>query len=531
MAVPEKYLNILNVLQRAVKNENYAELADIPLEDLKKAKHQLVIENGTSAYTLLIDTITEREKVVSIKPNYLCGPLAKEKCDENESIGRAYSDRNIFLDIPYSDYEDCEKIIRDLLCELKLTPIVAKDRLTSNAVLCKVCKLIKACKYGIADISSGSSSVVYEYGLMHGLGMKVCLLLRKGNENKFTDIEGLEHLSYKGLYSFKLVVAQWILDNIVEIDKEKAKDIISDTKKYIQDGKDKPLKRIIPKGVEKDNKGDSDFKDSLPVEMKERLGSLKKTQNIPYRLMYSSPSIVSENDTLILLKDLIAKSENLTLFHLSDAEFPCRAYELESSQKSVIYFFENEKRSYFKYFEANIYGFLCYGESIYEHGIPDFGIKNGDKEEKLISTFVTVDRLCKFILLITKYYEHIGYKGDIDIVCEFVGVKGLKLSHVDNHGFSDIIGEIRHHNIITIKKKTSTDDLIAKPDDLILDIYEEFRAAAGVKEAFNREATRWHLDKVKMELYGKDICPACNSYYKPKNRDKCLVCINKSKLT
>jgi hypothetical protein len=172
-----------------------------------------------------------------------CGPLAKDTCDLDNTIKNEFSPRNIFLDIPYINYEDCEETLRDILSTFDLKPIVAKDRLTSNAVLCKVCRLIKTCKYGIADISSGSNSVSYEYGLMHGLGMKVCLLSRSESE-KFTDIHGLEHLSYDGLRKFKITVAKWILDNVVEVSKEKIREFLKSEDDALRNEGVIPLKKI-----------------------------------------------------------------------------------------------------------------------------------------------------------------------------------------------------------------------------------------------------------------------------------------------
>ncbi len=130
------------------------------------------------------DKILEGKENSNMEP---CGPLAKSICDQGGKIKEQFSEKNIFLDIPYSNYDDCEDALRELLKDLSLNPVVSKDKFTSNTVLCKVCALIKTCKYGITDISSASNSVSYEYGLMHGLGMKVCLALRVVSEGgKFT---------------------------------------------------------------------------------------------------------------------------------------------------------------------------------------------------------------------------------------------------------------------------------------------------------------------------------------------------------
>lgn len=172
-----------------------------------------------------------------------CGPLAKDTCDLDNTIKNEFSPRNIFLDIPYTNYEDCEEALRDILSTFDFQPIVAKDRLTSNAVLCKVCKLIKTCKYGIADISSGSNSVSYEYGLMHGFGMKVCLLLRSASA-KFTDIHGLEHVPYNGLRRFRVEVAKWLLGNVADIPQNKVEEFIEIEERKLRDEGEIPLSQI-----------------------------------------------------------------------------------------------------------------------------------------------------------------------------------------------------------------------------------------------------------------------------------------------
>ncbi|MCK9615279.1 MAG: hypothetical protein M0R48_07245 [Candidatus Omnitrophica bacterium] len=180
--------------------------------------------------------------------NIPCGPLAKQTCDLKTKIDQDFSKKNIFIDIPYTNYEDCELALRELLKEFGFNPVVAKDRLTCNAVLCKVCKLVKICRFGIVDISSASNSVAYEYGLMHGLGMKVCLLLRTESE-KFTDIEGLEHISYSGLTSLKIAVSRWILDNIDDINRSLVEEFISKNESLLKENGDTPLQLLLPKSI------------------------------------------------------------------------------------------------------------------------------------------------------------------------------------------------------------------------------------------------------------------------------------------
>ena len=186
----------------------------------------------------------EGERKVSMQQNISCGPLAKESCDLLSSIEKDFSGNNVFLDIPYHpNYKVCETTLRSVLSELGFSPIAAKDKLTSNAVLCKVCRLIKTCAFGIADISSGSNSVTYEYGLMHGLGMKICLLLQKESE-KFTDIDALEHLTYSGVRNLCIELTRWLIDNMPGVDLKKANALTERETQAIAASGDKELPRL-----------------------------------------------------------------------------------------------------------------------------------------------------------------------------------------------------------------------------------------------------------------------------------------------
>ena len=171
-------------------------------------------EYANQSTNVLIETEKRKQRAHDVQKDG-CGPLAKELCDRLDEIAKQRSSKRVFLDIPYSQYGDCEGALVSLLKELELEPVIAKDKVTSSAVLCKICANIRTCKYGISDISSASNSVSYEYGLMHSLGMKVCLLLRD-DEVKFSDIHGLEHHSYKGLQSFKVALLKGAMLFLVE---------------------------------------------------------------------------------------------------------------------------------------------------------------------------------------------------------------------------------------------------------------------------------------------------------------------------
>ena len=62
MSIPEKYLAIMNKLAMALKTGNFSEIAAISLDDLKLAKIHLSADSSQPYYSLLLQTISEREK-------------------------------------------------------------------------------------------------------------------------------------------------------------------------------------------------------------------------------------------------------------------------------------------------------------------------------------------------------------------------------------------------------------------------------------------------------------------------------------
>jgi hypothetical protein len=206
--------------------------------------------------------LKESEKAIN-KNSYRCGVLAKDSCDMENEISKGYSNGKVFLDIPYRNYEDCENILQEVLVSAGLTPMIAKGKVTSQAMLCKICKLIKTCKYGITDISSGSNSVSYEYGLMHGFGMNVALLMRKETD-KFSDITGIEHLEYNDLRSFKVILAKWLIENVSEVNKEILKKIIKEEEEALKNSDIRPYQTI--RRLLNDSAGASEHIENSPTD-------------------------------------------------------------------------------------------------------------------------------------------------------------------------------------------------------------------------------------------------------------------------
>ncbi|MDP8211663.1 MAG: hypothetical protein P9X22_00025 [Candidatus Zapsychrus exili] len=266
----------------SVKNEEIYNVVD----ELRKGLFpQIKMPECVFDYAKDIEAVDEVEQVEDgrsgrMSQNVLCGPLAKESCDLLSSIKKNFSDKNVFLDIPYQpNYKSCEAALRSVLSELGFTPIAAKDKLTSNAVLCKVCCLVKTCAFGITDISSGSNSVTYEYGLMHGLGMKACLLLQEEFE-KFTDINALEHLNYSGIRNLSIQLTRWLIDNVSDVNLERANALIDRETQAIAASGDIQLPELLTSvAMENGSKSFSENSDISKKYNSEMVGKIKSDLN------------------------------------------------------------------------------------------------------------------------------------------------------------------------------------------------------------------------------------------------------------
>jgi hypothetical protein len=420
-----------------------------------------------------------------------CGPLAKPVCDVITQIRGKFSNQKVFLDIPYSYYEDCEDVLRKLLNNVGLEPVVAKDRLTSSAVLCKICELIRTCKYGISDISFERNSVIYEYGLMHGFGLKVCLLLRRERE-KFTDIHGLDHIPYDGLREFKIGVCKWLLENVPEIQEQKARDILHAEKHSLKKGKEIPLKNPPPLN-ESDSVEGEDMKDTILSNCSTRIAEIKKEYSkAPCRAMYVVPSQVKE--PLTDLNTLLTHKEKFVLtLPQNGAPFPCRAHDLKTTKNSLIFIMDDhEVRPYLVYYELNIFGLVAFQELLYEY--EESSKKTG------LDLFLTERRLFIFLRLVRNFFTTINYSGSIEIHFQLENVRGLRLVGRDPSDFERIEGEIKYDDTIIFKENIPIADLERKSDELAMKIYETVTAAAGLDPQAYKTIERAYLAKAKKEV-------------------------------
>jgi len=156
------------------------------------------------------ETIKFKKRIATVRR---C-PLNLSECNMIDQIKQVYSENNIFVDIPYrEDYLHFEQAICETIKKNGLNPVLAKDETKSDILLCKICRAVQRCNYGIADISYQSSNVLYELGMMHSLGMNVAILKNK-NAKQPSDIHGKECIKYQNTDQLKVNLDKWIKDNI-----------------------------------------------------------------------------------------------------------------------------------------------------------------------------------------------------------------------------------------------------------------------------------------------------------------------------
>lgn len=184
----------------------------------RRVENEVIRAEVDSAIYLPLE---EAKKVAKrlIQLSFGC-PIGNSPCGQVAEIDREHAETNVFIAIPYSNYR-YENTIRETLNRGHLVAKLAKDRITSQIILCKVCKEMRKCSYGIADISRNNVNVVYELGLMQSLGKKCAILLSTNKRvlsERPTDLQGIENVTYKIGRSLRRGLARWIIDNIGECD-------------------------------------------------------------------------------------------------------------------------------------------------------------------------------------------------------------------------------------------------------------------------------------------------------------------------
>ena len=110
-------------------------------------------------------------------------------------------DKTVFVGMPFKDIEGhpfnniYENSIKPAISHLNLMVWRADENMDNVVVMCKICQGIQRARYAVIDISEWNSNVLFEFGLLCGLGKRAILLKNKISKVP-TNLRGLEYISY-----------------------------------------------------------------------------------------------------------------------------------------------------------------------------------------------------------------------------------------------------------------------------------------------------------------------------------------------
>jgi len=109
--------------------------------------------------------------------------------------------KTVFVGMPFNDSADhffndiYKNAIKPAILQLNLKVWRADEKMNNVVTMCKICQGIQKSRYAIVDISDWNSNVLFEFGLLCGLGKRTVLLKNRISEVP-TNLRGLEYISY-----------------------------------------------------------------------------------------------------------------------------------------------------------------------------------------------------------------------------------------------------------------------------------------------------------------------------------------------
>lgn len=107
-------------------------------------------------------------------------------------------DKQLFVAMPFSD-DLAETIfehgIKKVASDKGLQVWRADQKITNIDVMCKICKAIQESRFAVVNLSSWNANVLFELGLLYGLG-KIVILIKDKQTKIPTNLKGLEYISY-----------------------------------------------------------------------------------------------------------------------------------------------------------------------------------------------------------------------------------------------------------------------------------------------------------------------------------------------
>lgn len=145
------------------------------------------------------------------------------------------------------------------------------------------------------------------------------------------------------------------------------------------------------------------------------------------------------------------------------------------------------------YNELNIFGLLYHKENI--------GLKMAEEDKDVVDQRYILYRIILVLNFCLNFYKQLGYWGLILIHFSLEGIRGKKLRGLDSLGFPEFWGEAVIDNSFQLNRRVSVQELANQLDEIVLDIYKQFRWSCGRgEEALSEKIVRIHLKNVKKNL-------------------------------
>jgi len=133
----------------------------------------------------------------------------------NPEARQPESKQRVFIGMPFKEeFENVYKFaIRPALDRLRLTPWKANEQIRNIDVMCKVCGGIQICASAIVDISDWNANVMFELGLVYGLG-KQAFLIKRRDAKVPVDLRNIEYIEYDDFDKLRDDLVTYLAENL-----------------------------------------------------------------------------------------------------------------------------------------------------------------------------------------------------------------------------------------------------------------------------------------------------------------------------
>ena len=119
-------------------------------------------------------------------------------------------DKSVFVGMPFRpEYENVYKYaIVPALDKLGLKSWKADEEPRAIDIMCKVCQGIQKSRYAITNISEWNPNVLFELGLIYGLG-KTAFIIKAKEEDVPVDLRGIEYIEYDDFGQLESILVKY----------------------------------------------------------------------------------------------------------------------------------------------------------------------------------------------------------------------------------------------------------------------------------------------------------------------------------